>query len=332
MIAYITPYYCYADDVSTYDWDLVIEMNRVTVTTYAQFGYWCSLYPNFEQHFELIICDEPHNLVNFSEIKSKDEEQIKVHQIARAAICNAVKRGNVLVVGITATPKPLEKLACQLKSIPIDKTNLKHYTEKDTIKYCSINSILSQIPFGKRGGLYVKRVHQMIQYGNILRERGFNPLLLWSLDYKEIELSAAQLIARQYIIENEAVPDEYDIFLFNATAETSINILSPMDFFIAHDTGETHITQSRGRYRGDLETLYVYDPKCGGSIFVPEEYLNKPLFREDLKRLRDFLDIPKDNKGHPLSIPDMMGRIAACGYTCEMKEIKRKQSWIIHKT
>ncbi len=47
--------------------------------------------------------------------------------------------------------------------------------------------------------------------------------------------------------------------MFNATAETSINIRSHMDFFIAHNTDETTITQSRNRYRGDLDTSYIYD-------------------------------------------------------------------------
>ena len=231
---------------------------KIAVTTYAQFGYWCTCYNNFAERFEYIICDEPHNLVLFSEMGNKYGQSGDIHKVARSAICDAVKRGNVMVVGISATPKPLEKLDCELKDIPIDRSELHHYTEKTIIPYASINSILTQIPLGKRGGLYVKHVQPMLRFGDILRERGFNPLLLWSLSYEKKQMDAAQFAARQYIIEHEAVPDEYDVFLFNATAETSINIRSHMDFFIAHDTGETHITQSRGRYRGNLDTLYIY--------------------------------------------------------------------------
>ena len=290
---------------------------KVAVTTYAQFGYWCSCYNNFAERFEYIICDEPHNLVLFSEMGNKFKQNVNVHKEARAAICEAVKRGNVMVVGISATPKPLEKLACELKDIPIDRSNLHHYIENEIIPYASINSIVTHIPLGKRGGLYVRHINKLIKYSQLFRERGFNPLMLWSMENKDYIMNAAQLAARQYIIEHEAVPDEYDVFLFNATAETSINIRSHMDFFIAHDTGETHITQSRGRYRGNLDTLYIYDRESGGAVVVPQEFLERDLFMGDLENLRSVLDIKKGKHSHDISIKDMEDLIDTCGYTCE---------------
>ena len=78
--------------------------------------------------------------------------------------------------------------------------------------------------------------------------------MLWSLANTDYPLSAEQLRARKFIIENEEVPPQYDIFLFNATAETSINLRNPIDFFIANNPNETSITQSRGRYRVDITT------------------------------------------------------------------------------
>lgn len=326
----ITPCHFYSGSIANNDGFFEGD-KKVAVTTYAQFGYWCSCYNNFAERFEYIICDEPHNLVLFSEMGNKFGQRVDVHKVARSAICDVVNRGNVMVVGISATPKPLEKLACELKDIPIDRSNLRHYTEKETIRYASINSILTQIPLGKRGGLYVKHVQPMIRFGNVLRERGFNPLLIWSLEYKKTPMDAKQLAARQYIIEHEAVPEEYDVFLFNATAETSINIYSHMDFFIAHNTAETHIVQSRGRYRGNLEMLYVYDYETGGAIVVPQEFLNRDLFKDDLKLLRSVLAIKKDGKGHDLSIDEMLKRIDDSGYTCEITLKKRRNCVIIHK-
>ena len=327
--ALTTPYFAYADSI-VYKDGFFENMEFVGVATYAQFGNWCARFPRFAENYEVIVCDEPHNLVSFSEMGIIDDGDVPLHKIAREAICEAVNQGKTLVVGITATPNPLRKLACPLNQISIDTSKLHHFVERETIHYRSINSILTQIPPGKRGGMYIKHVKKMIEYGEILRKRGFNPLLLWSLNY-ELKMSPKQLIARQYIIENEAVPDEYDIFIFNATAETSINIYSKMDFFIAHNTEDTHIIQSRGRYRGDLDTLYVYDCKNGGAIVVPEEYLEHPLFREDMNRLRDFLDIKKDNHGNRLSIENMVKLISDCGYSYEQKEIKRRKCWIIHK-
>lgn len=332
-----TPYYAYPESITRRD-GFFEDDDKVAVTTYAQFGYWCSCYPAFAERFEYIICDEPHNLVLFSEIGTKNKSDIPVHKYARANICAAVRNGNVVVVAISATPKPLEKLECELKDIPIDRTDLRQYDENEIIPYARIEDVLASVPLGKRGGLYTIRVEDIKAYGEILRARGFNPLLIWSDKNKDHIMSAEQLWARQYIIENEAVPDEYDVFLFNATAETSINIRSHMDFFIAHNTGDTHITQSRGRYRADLDTLYVWDRNSPYVVTVPNEFLDKVLFREDLKELRSRLNLVKDESGHEVSYDNMLRIITDCGYTCEQgtgkgatKKERRRKYYILRK-
>ena len=156
--------------------------------------------------------------------------------------------------------------------------------------------------------------------------------MLWSLSNPDYPLSKEQLEAREYLITNEVIPEEYDVFLFNATAETSINIKTDdprlkWDFFIAHNTDNTVITQSRGRYRGDLQTLYVYDRN--GAIIVPIEYLNRDLSMKEMGELRDKLCLKKDKKGHPMSIDDMVALLNDCGYNCEVSWVKRKKTFRI---
>ena len=322
----------YADSIALSDLSWGDDMDRVCVTTYAQFGSWCKRYPRFEERYEHILCDEPQNLVNFSEIGKykKDEVDINLHKIARAAICDAVNRGNVTVTGITATPKPLEKLKCGLFCVPIDRTDLRHFVEGNVIHYTNLDTVLGEIKLGMRGGIYMKRVKPMIALGEELRQRGHNPLMLWSLSNEEYPLSAEQLKARKYIIDNEAIPDEYDIFLFNATAETSINLNSQIDFFVAHNTSETSITQSRGRYRIDLDTLYVQDMRSVKPI--PDCYLNRPLNRTELKELRALLGMKKDNdKRHEISIDDMLREFSNHGYNVEYGNRNRRDSFIIRK-
>ena len=101
------------------------EKSAVVVTTYAQFGIWCSRNPGFEERYEYIICDEPHNLVLFSKIKNKEVCDVPAHRIAKAAIESAVNGGKVMVVAISATPGPLKEMRCELKDIPIDRTDLR---------------------------------------------------------------------------------------------------------------------------------------------------------------------------------------------------------------
>lgn len=325
-----SPFYAHTIAHSDLSWGE--DMDKVCVTTYAQFGSWCRQYPSFEERFEHILCDEPQNLVNFSEIGkwTKDEVDVNLHRIARQAICDAVNRGNVMVTAITATPKPLEKLKCCLYCIPIDRTDLRHFVENQVIRYSNIDAILDNIKVGMRGGIYMKHVQPLYNLGKELQARGHNPLMLWSLNYEKIPLSAEQLSARKYIIEHERVPEEYDIFLFNATAETSINLDNEIDFFIANNTSETSIIQSRGRYRNDIDTLFVEDVR--GFAPIPESYLNRPLNRTELKELRSLLRMKKDNeKRHEISIDDMLMEFSNHGYNVDSTMLNRRQAFIIRK-
>lgn len=322
----------YAEKIALTDSSWSEDVSKVCVTTYAQFGSWCMKYPRFEERYEHILCDEPQNLVNFSEIGkwTKDEVDVNLHKIARRAICDAVNRGNVMVTAITATPKPLEKLKCCLYCVPIDRTDLRHYVENQVIRYADIDAILDKIKVGMRGGIYMKRITDIKAIGEKLRERGHNPLMLWSLSNDEHPLSAEQLLARKYIIDKERIPDEYDIFLFNATAETSINLNNEIDFFIAHNTSETSIIQSRGRYRNDIDTLYIEDVR--GFAPIPESYLNRPLNRTELKELRTLLRMKKDSvKRHEIRIDDMLREFSNHGYNVDSTTLKRRQAFIIRK-
>lgn len=331
------PYKEYANDVSKHFFSLENE-GKLCVTTYAQFGIWCYRFGlDFPDYFEYIICDEPQNLVNFSEIGQKDPNSIHTHRCARIAICRAVNMGLSYVVGITATPNPLKKLGIKLMDIPIEETNLHHYTEKQVIPYANFDSALMSIQPGQKGGIYNKHVKPLIKAGDYLRAHGYNPLMLWSLSNTDYPLSKEQLEAREFLITEERIPPEYDIFLFNATAETSINIRPDKengfgwDFFIAHNTDETVITQSRGRYRGDLDVLYVYDKK--GAVIVPDEYLNRNVSFHEMTELRDKLALKKDNdkKAHSLSVDEMIVLLNNNGYNCEISWVNRKKTYRISK-
>lgn len=329
-----TPYYGYAEDVDYGHYFGLDSDGKLCVTTYAQFGFWCANHGiDFPSFYEYIICDEPQNLVNFSEIGCKSKADTNYHRIARTAIDRACWMGDAYVIGITATPKPLAKLSAIPMLIPVDRTNLRHYTETQTISYASFQSALESIKVGQRGGIYIKHIQPIIKAGDFLRARGFNPLMLWSTENKDHPLSKEQLDAREYLIEKEAIPEEYDVFLFNATAETSINIKPDngpkWDFFIAHNTDETTITQSRGRYRGNLDTLYVYDRN--GAIIVPIEFMNRNLNNNNMKELRDRLALKKDRKGHAPSIDAMVVLLNDNGYNCEVFWLDRKKTFRITK-
>ena len=70
----------------------------------------------------------------------------------------------------------------------------------------------------------MKHVQPMKWFTEILCGRGLNPLMIWSLDYKE-PMSAEQLAARPCIIENEAVPEEHRALIIPPALPVVIDFL-----------------------------------------------------------------------------------------------------------
>ena len=313
-----TPYKWYPETIAEKYFNADRIDDKVVVATYARFGVWVEQYPNFADNFEIIICDEAHNMVQFATFSPEPN----CASIARNAIRDAVLRGKTKVIAITATPDFLERLNCPKKDIEVDRSRLYHYTEARIVRYSSINQLIQQIPTSQIGGLYVSRVQQMLQYEAIARECGRNPICVWSLTNPDHPMTEEQLRVREYILDREVVPEEYDFFIFNASCETAINIRSYADFFIAHNTNPTHIEQARGRYRRDIDTLYVLDAANGG-FSVPDEYLNHPLFKEEKDALRASIGI-KNNKGRYLPWKELTQRLTDCGYTFSEGRIENR--------
>lgn len=325
------PYHFYEESIANrYFCADELEPDKVVITTYAQFGVWAKHNPDFAAFFEVILCDEIHNLVIFPTFH-KDKTQPNYAEIARNAIINAVWGGKTLIVGMTATPEPLSRLSCPQNSISIDTASLRQYENKTIIRYSGIRQVLERLPPNQKGAVYVARIEQMKEIEALARQAGRKPICVWSTANEAHPMTEEQLAARAYILEHEEVPPQYDLFLFNASCETAINLYGSLSFFILHTSKETSITQARGRYRGDLETLYLYDPE-EGEIWVPEAFLDVRLFTKDKEILRGRLGIRlPSSKGKPISYEKLFDRLQKCGYTIQNGREKNLRFIVIGK-
>ena len=105
--------------------------DKIVVTTYAQLGVWVKDNPAFAANFEVIICDDAHNIVVFPNYSP----QPNFASIAHDAICEAAVNPDIMAVGITATPEPLEKLRCPQHIVPIDTEELRQYENQSVLRY-----------------------------------------------------------------------------------------------------------------------------------------------------------------------------------------------------
>ena len=285
----------------------------IWVSTYANFGLLIREYgPALLNHFEIIIADEAHNMLQFATYSPQPNAASE----ARDAVRDAAISNKALVIAISATPDNLRKdrrFSYYLHEVLFDKSDLRQYSQKEMGFFSDIHDVMDTLPEGKKGALYTARISQMKHLEDLAREKGRNPISIWSMSNIEHPMSSQQEYVRERILEEEAIPSEYDLFIFNASAETAINIRSEIDFVIVNNSNRTHIKQARGRVRHDIETLYV-PQVLNISICLDEKYLNHPLTKQEKMAMRLSTGL-KDSHGKPLPYDQLKERLINMGYS-----------------
>lgn len=287
------------------------EKDKIVVMTYAKFGKLVSQCPKFGSEFELILCDEIHNLPRFSAFISKNPEDEPLHKIAKARIEEIVREGKTIIIGLSATPERAEKfMQCPNRRITVD-ADVRRFETRQLFSYRSLQLVVSEISPQKRGILYVGRITMMEKICAYAQECGISAIAVWSINNKDHMMTDEQRRVRTYILENQQLPPEYDLFIINASSETSINIFTPLDYMIIHCQQRDVQIQVRGRLRRDLDRLYVLDDTV--EIAVPDEYMNVRLFTEEKEQLAALLEI-RNEKNELMKWRGTAARLRAQGF------------------
>lgn len=201
-------------------------------------------------------------------------------------------------------------MACPTKMITVDP-DVRHFETRQVIPYTNIHLLLCQLDFTKKGLVYTGHISRMQLLEKTANRIGIRAIAIWSINNTEHPMNDEQKRVRDYILSHAALPDEYDMVIINASSETSINIFSPIDYIIIHTQEEEPQIQVRGRYRGDLDKLYILD--YNALPIVPEIYLGIPLYAEEKKELCEILNIRNVN-GNKTAWPTAKARIEEAGY------------------
>lgn len=262
--------------------------NKIVVMTYAKFGVLAEHYSNFGFDFELILCDEIHNLPRFCHFTS-NEEDTPYHKIAKERLEKIIKESDIKVIGLSATPqRAAEEMNCPTQYITVDE-DVRQFETKEIIPYTNLEQALSFVSPDQVGIVYIGHITRMKQFLDLASNKGFRAIAIWSIRNKDHPMTKEQEDAREYILTNSALPPPYDLFIINASSETSINIFSKVDYIVIHTQEKEAQTQVRGRFRGDLDKLFVLD--YSASLIVPSEFMGKKLFKEDKDKLCSILNL-----------------------------------------
>ena len=299
---------------------------KITVMTYAKFGEIVDRNPTFGNTLELIVCDEIHSLPRFSAFVSTHPDTKPLHKIAQTRLTKLINTTDVLVIGLSATPaRAADHLDCNIRFITVDQ-DVKQYETTNTTTYCSLDNLLSRLPKQKTGLMYITQVSAMKRYTKELTALGIQCIAVWSIHNKENPMSDEQHRVQQYIINQAELPPEYDLVIINASSETSINIKSHIDYVVVHSQEEEAQIQVRGRYRNDLDQLYLLD--YNAIPLVPTEFLNRKLFTEDKSQLCAALNLKNEN-GRTLKWTNTKKRLLDTGYVIkEGRDNNRRYAFI----
>lgn len=305
------------------------DHTKPTVMTYAKFGSLIKQKLIFPSDYQYIVADEIHSLVtpiaiNRGKLKNQFpqafpweiNDMLKMTcftYIAAEAIHDAATENHIWVFGLTATPQKLAYIQAFDKIINEVKISqqLHAYEIISSFTYTQIEPILSKfIPDSTKRIFYFNTVAELIKYRDMLLESGRKAEALWSTNHAK-NLNTHQLTTREYLLENYKLPEDVQDLLFNAAYLTAINIKdeSIKEAYV-HDGNEITRTQVVGRLRQNIPLVGYYDSNTKKNqdslklrqdkkmqtafktAFVPENYLNVPLFKDEKKKLLEEINYP----------------------------------------
>ena len=301
-----------------------IRGNKIVVMTYAKFGVLAEKFPRFGYDFELILCDEIHSLPKFRSFTDKNGGS-NPHIPAQKRLEEIVRCGNQMVIGLSATPRrALEQINCPFNHITVDD-DVHRLETKQTIPYTNKFKLLDELSLEDKGIVFIGRITGMIDFYKAATAKGFKAICVWSVNSIDHPMTDAQREAREYIISKEELPPQYNMVIINASSETGINIYGKVDYIVVHHTDPDTREQIRGRYRKDLDRLYLHD---NNAIKVPEEYLDCELSTERREQLCYDIDIRND-KGSTYKWNTVKKRLELVGYSVVEKRRNNKRFYTI---
>ena len=254
--------------------------SKITVMNYAEVAALLHYGHQFDwSQFDYVVCDELHNLVYYDKIKQKDGSTGILHNTIKKINDTLRQNPNVIIVGLTATPTAVSKSFRSVWNVLSQQEieSLRQYQIFNAFYYRDYVKVLQSLPKSDKGILYFDRIRDIKIAENILLERGHRTGSFWSTKNDEHPMEQRQLDVRQHIIDNHRIPQDIDVLLINAAAQTGVNIKNEdFTFMLTHaDLGSDTQIQARGRLRNDLDVLYYYKKDCIDIPNpVPTEYLN----------------------------------------------------------
>lgn len=335
--------------------------HNTTVMTYSEFGHKIEniyKYSNIAEYYEvlkefisqwkIIVADEIHNLFYFNEFTKGNEYSNSIGALR-------MKYDTTKIIWMTATPSKIysvrnkaNEFKCNYGNFDyeyLDKFGIIEYTKDDVKAYYNIEEryfcgykhiqnicLYRKDYFKYMNGkvlIYTSKIGNMLKIQDIIKDIEYiRPICIWSeKTASNTPMSDEQMNVKNYLIKNEAFPDEYNCIIINDAIMTGVNISDPnINLFIANSSNETKIIQSRGRIRHDISLAIIRTEdkeKINLLEFINldnviEEYLGRNVFKEELEQFIKKYNL-YDEKNRKLSVSKLLKQLKNNGYEIKSK-------------
>jgi len=303
----------------------------VNVMCYKEFGSQVRYHNNFVKEFDMIICDEIHNLVDYQTFNDDTDLSHAIKELFK-------EYNDTKIVYFTATPHYLELLKEDHSELSqtlniIDFSNNKEIRRYINRREAYINN-LSQVQFqldeykqsfeyaGMKCLIFTREIRAMRELEKMCKSRDLKSICIWSRNNQVIEMDLEQLRVRDYLLKNGTLLEPYNVLIINRALETGINITDKdMNLAIINTTNLTQQIQARGRIRHDIDLLVVRtkDQKLPEvKIELDGKYMNVELTKEQMEEIIADLNL-KDIRSKYITVTSFRNVLSKNGYRVKQK-------------
>lgn len=287
----------------------------IKVATYKDFGMRIKydIDSNFINQFELIICDEVHNLVDYQTFENDVDLSHAISALMKVYY-------NTQIIMFTATPYYIDELARKNPGIDNNFARIDFSKSKEIMRYInkreSYINHMSQIQFAleeykqsfeyddMKCLIYVNKIDDMKFVENMCIDRALNPICIWSIHNEKNYMNQEQHKAREHLLSTGMLIDPYNVLIINRATETGVNIYDEkMQLVIVNTINLTQQIQARGRVRHNVDLLIVKtrDQNKVDTVTIKEDLLDKWLLKVDLENMIKEYGL-KDNRGRFITV------------------------------
>lgn len=328
----------------------------IYIMTYAEFGYKVLWNNEFIEDFSVILCDEIHSLFEYYSYK-------EAANLAAAIKVLFNVHEDKTIFYYTATTTKLDNFVNKENKDLYKHVNIiDYYNDPDIVRY--VNYIELEIThideaediilsFGdlraadKKGFIFNERISSMDNIKRLLSRQGLRPIEIWSMNNEDYPMTDEQIYVRNYLLENERIPEGYDFIIFNGAMREGWDLKDERVVIgIMNTLDETNREQARGRFRGDLPILVTRvsgdnQPidlrimKKEKALGVIERILGKYIDTKDKDKIAEELNIRRREDGRLVKWKKISEVLEKNGYKIENEQKtidgKRKRVSIVTK-